>query len=269
MINKNRINDHVATNLAAWEEVAPIHKQANHAALMERVRHPGFSCLDETARTVLQRLEVNGKDVAQVCCNNGQELMSIKNMGAGRCVGFDGAQGFVDQGRALADAAELDVAFVCCDAYDIPAAYHACFDIVVITIGVLGWMPDIDGFFAEVEKLLRPGGALFIYEHHPVLVMVKPDQAGAPVEWELSYFRTEPYVDDSGLDYYDGKDYGALPNVSFSHKLSDIIMAAIKTGLAVEAFEELPHHISNTWWNVEHSEIGLPMCYTLVLRKAD
>lgn len=268
MSNKSRTKEYVAANLAAWEEVAPIHEQSNYADLLERVRRPGFYCLDDTARAVLNRLETSGKDVAQVCCNNGQELISIKNMGAGRCVGFDGAQGFVDQARGLAEAANQKVEFVCCDAYDIPTGYHGCFDIVVITIGVLGWMPDIDGFFAEVEKLLKPSGAIFIYEHHPILIMLEPAQAGEPVQWELSYFRTKPYVDASGLDYYEGKDYGASPNVSFSHKLSDIIMAAVKTGLAVEEFEELPHHVSNMWWNVEHSGIGLPMCYTLVMRKA-
>jgi hypothetical protein len=49
--------------------------------------------------------------------------------------------------------------------------------------------------------------------------------------------------------------------------MSDIIMAGISSGLSVEIFEEFPHHISNSFWNVEASDIGLPMCYVLVLRE--
>lgn len=267
MTEKSDTARYVQTNLTAWNEVAPIHEAHNQAQLEALFRQPGASCLDETATAMLKRLAVSGKDVAQVCCNNGRELISVRNLGAARCVGFDGAQGFVDQGRALAQAAGQDVEFVCCDAYDLPSAYHHSFDLVVITIGVLGWMPDLDGFFDGVAKLLRPGGAIFIYEHHPVVVMMKPGAAEDPVEWELSYFRTEPYVDDSGLDYWGDTEYEPTPNVSFCHKMSDILMAGVRAGLRLEHFEELPHHISNTWYNVEQSGIELPMCYTLVFRK--
>jgi len=127
-------------------------------------------------------------------------------------------------------------------------------------------MPDIDKFFAEVAKLLKPDGAIFIYEHHPIVVMVEPGQAGEPINWELSYFRQEAYIDESGLDYYAGESYAATPNASFSHKMSDTVMGGIKSGLMLEYFEELPQHISNTWWNVEHSDIGLPMSFVMVFR---
>ncbi|WP_420862865.1 class I SAM-dependent methyltransferase [Algirhabdus cladophorae] len=254
-------------NRAAWQEAAPIHQKLNQARLEEAFKTPGYSCLKPVETRILKRLDVAGKDVAQMCCNNGRELLSAKNMGAARCVGFDGAQNFLDQGCALAKAANLDVQFEWCDAYEIPPQFHGTFDIVMITIGVLGWMPDIDGFFASVAQLLKPGGALFIHEHHPVTVMVKPGPAEAPVEWELSYFASAPYVDTNGLDYYGGTRYDALPNYSYSHKLSDILMGAVKCGLLLEDFEERPDHISNAWWNVEASDIGLPMSYTLVLRR--
>lgn len=45
-------------------------------------------------------------------CNNGRELLSIKNKGAGYCVGFDIAEGFIDQARQLAKAGDIDCEFV-------------------------------------------------------------------------------------------------------------------------------------------------------------
>ncbi len=261
-------NAYISANLIAWDEVAPIHARHNQAELLERICKPGFSALDETATAHLMRLGVYRKNVAQVCCNNGVELLSCKTLGAARCVGFDGAQGFVDQGKELTEAAGTDVEFVCCDAHEIPSEYHSGFDIVMITIGVLSWMPDIDRFFAEIAKLLAPDGVIFVYEQHSILVMFEPGQADDPVNWELSYFRDEAYIDESGLDYYGGESYDATPNASFSHKMSDIVMGGINSSLTLEYFEELPKHISNTWWNVEHSGIGLPMSFVIVFRNS-
>lgn len=266
MSDASKRQDVTQQNKVAWEEAAPIHARHNQARLLETFKTPGYSSFDDVATEMLKSLDIDGKDVAQVCCNNGIELISAKNMGAARCVGFDAAQGFLDQGCEIARAADQDVTFVCCDAYDIPKDFNACFDLVIITIGVLSWMPDIKTFFAGVAKLLRPGGALFVYEHHPVLLMMEPGPAGAPVDFELSYFTKEPYIDTAGLDYFEGEPYQATPNISFSHKMSDILMGGVTAGLQLEHFEERPKHISNLWWNVEAAEIGLPMSYTLVMR---
>ena len=174
----------------------------------------------------------------------------------------------MDQARELADAGGLDVEFILTDVYDMPEGYTDSFDVVTITIGVLSWMPDLERFVAIAGSLLRWGGALFIYEQHPIMDIIEPAAAGAPIVWELSYFNNEPYVETSGLDYYGGRAYDAKPVTSFQYTIAQVIMAGVNNGLVVEHFEEFSHHISNTWWNVEHSGLGLPMCYTLVMRKA-
>lgn len=254
-------------NIAAWDEAAPIHARHNQAALLELFGRGGYSCLDETETAILERLGVAGKDVAQVCCNNGRELLSVKTMGAARCVGFDGAPTFIDQARALATAAGQDVEFICTDVYDIDATQIGQFDLVIITIGVMCWMPDLERFFSIVGGLIKPGGALFVYEQHPILDMLSVGDAGDPVEWEASYFSKEPFVETEGLDYYGGEKYEAKPVTSFNHRLSEVLTAGLRVGLTLEHIEERPEHISNTWYNVEHAGIGLPMSYTLVMRK--
>ena len=80
-----------------------------------------------------------------------------------------------------------------------------------ITIGVLSWMPDLERFFAMAANLVKPGGALFIYEEHPIMRMVEPAAADAPIVWELSYFHRQPYVETAGLDYFSGESYQAKP----------------------------------------------------------
>ncbi len=262
-----KTKDITNANRAAWDEAAPLHRSQNMQGLLDAMRKPHFSCLDEIETAILSALDVGGKDVAQLCCNNGQELLSVKNMGAGRCVGFDGAAGFIDQARELAAAGEIDCSFVCTDIYDIDAAYDASFDLVTVTIGVLSWIPELGGFFTVAARMLKPGGAMFIYEHHPILEMITPGTPEDPVVWEYSYFHREPIVDTDGLDYYGRGTYKSKPMYTFLYKISDVIMAGIDVGLAVEHFEERPEHISCAWYNVEQHEPQLPMSFTLVFRK--
>ncbi|MEM7426427.1 MAG: class I SAM-dependent methyltransferase [Pseudomonadota bacterium] len=254
-------------NRAAWNEAAPLHRSQNFARLKEDFSKSGHSCLNEVETAILTNLDVCGKDVAQLCCNNGQELLSVRNLGAARCVGFEGAEGFVGQARELAEAGGIDAEFVCTNMYDIDPVYNSSFDLVTITIGVLSWMPDLAGFFAVANRLLRPDGAFFIYEQHPILEMFHVGEAGDPVDWELSYFKRDAYVDKNGLDYYGGGTYESKPLYSYVHKISDVIMAGVDLGYAIDHFEERPEHISNTWYNVEAHEHRMPMSFTLVFRK--
>ncbi len=257
----------IEANRAAWDEAAPLHRSQNMDDLKAAFSKPGHSCLNEIETGILKELGIKGKDVAQLCCNNGQELLSVKNSGAGRCVGFDGADGFVAQARELAKAGSIECEFVCTDIFEVDEAYDASFDLVTITIGVLSWMPDLGAFFDVADRLLRPGGAFFLYEQHPILEMFYVGKAGDPVDFEMSYFKTDAYVDTDGLDYYGGGTYESKPLYSFIHKMSDVIMAGIDRGMTIEQFQERPEHISNAWYNVEAHEHRMPMSYTLVFRK--
>ncbi|MEQ8666774.1 MAG: class I SAM-dependent methyltransferase [Rhodospirillales bacterium] len=259
---------YTTANIEAWNEAAPIHARHNQARFIEQFRDPAFLELSSVERSRLDAIGLDGKDVAQVCCNNGRELISIKRLGAARCVGFDGSEAFVDQARELNEAAGTDCEFVCTDIYDIDPAFNDAFNIVVITIGVLSWMPDLPKFFQVVAEIIRPGGILFIDEQHPFLNMMQVGGDDDPVAFELSYFDKEPYVETEGLDYWQGETYDAKPNMSFSHTLADIIMAGIGQGLVVEHFAEYPEHISNTWYNVEKQIDGFPMSFTLEFRKS-
>ena len=193
-------NDYTAANRLAWNEAAPIHKKLKFDQLIESVRQPGYSCLDSIETAQFHGIGLANKAVAQIGCNNGRELLSVKNLGAGRCVGFDISDQFIDQARQLATAGQIDCEFVCTDAYRISNQYTNTFDVVYITIGVLSWMPDIQQFFEVVARVLKPNCWLFVYELHPVLEMFEPSEQDDPPRAQNSYFKTDPYVEEEGLD---------------------------------------------------------------------
>jgi SAM-dependent methyltransferase len=259
--------DYSELNRQAWDEAAPIHRQhASFAELRERFRQPGYSCLDPLETAILQELGVAGKHVAQLCCNNGRELLSVRNLGAARCVGFDISAAFLALAAELQAAAGTDCSFVRGDVLAIPAAYDASFDLVTVTIGVLGWMVDVAPFFGVAARLLRPGGRLFVHEQHPMCDMFDPNDP-APLTIRHGYFRREPYVTTDGLDYLGNVPYASKPSYWFHHTLGDIIGAVLAQGLALERFREYPHDIASAWADLEQSPTPPPLSYALLAQK--
>jgi SAM-dependent methyltransferase len=262
--------DYTQANRRAWNEVAPIHAQYRFEELLAGFQQPGYSTLDSIITEILMGIGLAGKSVVQLPCNNGRELLSIKNLGAERCVGFDIAEHFLAQAEQLVAASGIaGCTFVHSDVYDVPEAYHGQFDLVAITIGSFGWLPDLAGFFQVLRRLLRSGGWLVIYEEHPVMAMFEPaPDETAPVV-RHSYFRTEPFVDEDGLDYYGYTRYAASPHYWFQHKLSDIMTACLNVGLRLTAFQEYDHDISRGYRQYETMPKKLPMSYSLVARVAE
>lgn len=262
-----RREEYIAANRLAWNAAAPHHARACLEELKRDFARPGHSCLDPVETGVLRELGVAGADVAQLCCNNGRELLSVKNLGAGRCVGFDLSDAFIAQARELTAIAGLDCEFVATDVAEIPADYNASFDLVTFTIGALCWLPDVADAFRVVHRLLRPAGRVFIYELHPALEMFEPGEPAPPLIVRHSYFKAEPFVEEQGLDYYGNTTYDGAPAYSFIRRLGDVFTALLDAGFTIRAFREYGHDISIVFRRIAELEAKPPMCYTLVAQK--
>jgi len=256
-------------NRDAWNETAPRHARANQERLLSDFAQPGHVDLGDHLIRALQTVGVSGKSVVQLCCNNGKDLLSVKNMGAGSCVGVDGSAPFIEQACEIARVAgHTDtVRFIASDIYALPDEFDGRFDITLVTIGVLSWLPDLKGFFDRACNTIKPGGHLVIEEMHPVLFMYEPGTDGQPSELTYSYFNKEPFVEQDGLDYYTGETYDSKPMYSFQHKLDDIIMTGIACGLNLRHFEELPYDISLFCADLENAVAKPPLGFTMVWEK--
>ena len=259
--------EYTSANRIAWNEAAPIHDRHRLTQMIAEFDQPGHNCLSVITTQILKQIGLKGKSVAQLCCNNGQELLSIKNLGAARCVGFDISDNFIEQARQLAQSSGVNCEFIRTDVYDIPALYYDDFDIVYISVGTLGWMPDIKEFFRIVARLLKPGGWLVAYEMHPILDMYESDDPNDPPQLQHSYFRTIPYEEDNGRDYSSIVIHQPAPSYWFHHKISDVISASLAAGLQVRSFQEYEHDISGMFARFEDMKVRLPLSYTLISQK--
>jgi SAM-dependent methyltransferase len=259
--------DFAELNRQAWNEAALRHRaHPSFAELLEGFRQPGYSCLDAVETRILQDIGLAGKHVAQLCCNNGRELLSVCNLGAARGVGFDISEAFLGHAAELQAAARASCSFVRGDVLEIGSEHDGCFDLVTVTIGALGWMADVARFFAVAARLLRPGGHLFVYEQHPLCDMFDPGDP-QPLTIRHGYFRREPYVTSDGLDYLSNVPYASKPSYWFHHTMSDVLGGVLAQGLLLELFREYPHDIASAWAELEHSATPPPLSYALVARK--
>ncbi len=257
-------DDYIEANRRKWNETADVRDSTYFARLAERVQASDFSTFDEVEKRIFGKIGVPGKAVIQLCCNNGRELISVKKAGAGRCVGVDLSDRFIAQGKELARLAGLGVEFIRCSVYELPVELNGAFDLVYITIGALGWLPDLKSFFDIVSGLMRPDAQLFIYEMHPILDMFDPKK-GLVVD--SSYFRTEPFEDTEEPDYFDPSKTVKSVSYWFPHTLADVIGGCLENGLSLTAFEEYGHDISMTYAAFEHFAKKPPLSFSLVARK--
>jgi SAM-dependent methyltransferase len=255
------------SNRIAWDEAAPRHAAHNNEALFAAARDPDYVSFEGEILATLQRVGVAGKRVIQLGCNNGRETLSLRNLGATQCVGVDASEEFLAHGRELiriADAAE-QVELVCADVYDLPDAFEGAFDMVLVTIGVVSWMPDLKSFFEVIRGLLVAGGQLVMEEMHPILFMYEEDSDSGVSSIQYSYFSKQIWEESGGLDYYGHEVYDGAPNFSFMYRLDEILMAGIDAGLGLQRFTELDYDISNFCSDLEQSPTKPPLGFVMVM----
>lgn len=263
------------SNKEAWNNVTKNHKKVEFIEFVRKLASPDGLCISSKEQSILNtRLSVTGKRIAQIACNSGCELLSLVKLGAIDCVGFDISEEAVKYAQEISTEAKIPCKFVCIDVYDINPDDYAPFDIVYLTIGALGWFPDLNKVFVNIMELLAPGGSLFIYEIHPMLDMFKPDNECNQEELSQepriadSYFRKELFVNtEGGIDYVSQSKYEASTEYWAHHRMDEIIMAGINNNLQLSFFEEHADDISKSFNRLKDWDKSPPLSYALIMKK--
>ena len=258
----------ITSNKRAWDESAQLHKDTdNWKTLLRSVADPDFSRLDPTITALLQDVGVAGKDVVQLCCNNGRECLSLFSLGARSVVGVDQSRAFLQQAQELAEVSPHSPEFIEADIHHLPERLHGRFDVALVTIGVLGWMPDVALFMRHVASTLKPGGTLVMYETHPFLEVFDP-HASNPLLPASSYFQRDPFVLQESIVYEGLSEVAGPTSYWFVHTMGSLVGAAIAAGLQIGHLQEYPHSNREELYDqYEHQPAQLPLCFTLTATK--
>jgi 2-polyprenyl-3-methyl-5-hydroxy-6-metoxy-1,4-benzoquinol methylase len=238
----------MAANMNCWDAVTPYHVTSafyDHESFMK-----GKSTLNSIELELLG--DVLGKEILHLQCHFGQDTISLQRMGAS-ATGLDFSEKAITEARQCAQKLNLPVDFHCLNVYQLSENLNGRqFDIVFTSYGVLGWLPDLDRWAAQVSSALKPGGRLVLVEFHPVVWMMDYDLNTIAYD----YFNSGSIHELQQGTYADPSAPVSKETFSWNHSLEDSIQSLITHGLQISQFREYNYSPYNCFRNMSEQEPG-------------
>jgi SAM-dependent methyltransferase len=225
-------------NLDHWEQLADFHgRGADHYYDVDALVAGTVQLGAEEA--IALAIATNGTgvanlDVMHLQCHVGFDTIRLARDGA-RVTGVDFSATALRRLDELANRCAVTVSTVEADSRDLPHQLDDSFDLVYATIGVLGWISDLDAWMSGVARALRAGGALVLVELHPLLSMV---ESAEPLIINFPYSFDGGH-EFSGVGSYANRDADITWTVvEYAHGLAEVVMGAQRAGLDLSYLEE-------------------------------
>lgn len=227
----------IALNRANWNERTRAH------AVSDFYDVAGF----KAGRITLNRFEragvgdVRGKSLLHLQCHFGIDTLSWARLGA-KATGVDISDDAVRLAGALNDQVGLDARFIRSDVYDLPGVLDGEFDIVYTAMGVLAWLPDLEGWAEVVSRYLKPGGLFYLLEIHPTSQVFDDEttlDSRRSLRVRYGYFpNPEGLSFPGGVPSYAGDEPIESPCHEWQHSMGEILTALLNAGLRLTSFAE-------------------------------
>lgn len=177
--------------------------------------------------------EVRGKDVLSLGCGSGVDIEYIKNKGASRAVGIDISENLIK----IAKEHTTNCEFHTMDMESTPFSSKS-FDIIFSSLA-LHYIENWDKVFAEIFRLLKPGGTCIFSCMHPLRTAMKQlehERNTSKKSLSITTDKINKTVTIEG-DYMHKHLVDGIGNmgVSIWHKtMSDILNTVINVGLTID-----------------------------------
>lgn len=189
-----------AANRSWWDAEADRY-QLEHGGFL---RDAGFvwcpEGLDESAVRLLG--ELPGQRLLEIGCGAAQCARWARTQGAA-VLGIDLSRGQLRHARRIDTTTGIDVPVLLADAQRLPIR-DASVDAAFSAYGALPFVADPAAVFAEVARVVRPGGRWVFSVTHPLRWCLPDDPGRRGLRITNSYFDRTPYVelDGSGRPVY-------------------------------------------------------------------
>jgi SAM-dependent methyltransferase len=262
------MGDHLETNRRHWDELVGIHQQSAYYDL------PGFKAGRDSLHSVeINELgDVHGKTLLHLQCHFGMDTLSWARRGA-TVTGIDFSEPAIEAAHGLATELGIEAQFVCSDVYSLEDRLDSQFDIVFTSYGVLFWLSDVGRWARVVDHFLRPGGAFYMVEFHPVAGIFE----NVGVDDLLVRY---PYFSGDALRFDDDGTYAdreaTVTNrttYSWAHPLGEVVSALIDVGLHIEFLHEFPFTVEqwypfmeksdDGYWRLKERDKSVPLLYSI------
>ena len=226
-----------AANLAWWDADADDY-QATHG---EFLGDADFVWCPEGVREAEAGLlgEIEGKRVLEIGCGQAASARWLASKGAG-AVAMDLSVGMLRHAREGNTRTGIAVPLVQATAESLPFASESI-DAACSAFGAVPFVTSIDAVFAEVHRILRPGGRWVFSVTHPMRWIFPDDPGPGGLTVTQPYFDRTPYVEIG--------DDGTATYVEYHRTVGDYVRALAGAGFALgDLLEpEWPAGHTRTW----------------------
>ncbi|GIE98923.1 class I SAM-dependent methyltransferase [Paractinoplanes rishiriensis] len=213
-------------NRVAWETASQKHISEYDEILADAAA--GRSLLP-VERELLADVLRTGPTVVHPQSGHGLDDVALVQAGARQVIGVDYSQIAVGAAQRRADELGVACRYLVGKVPGLPLP-DDCADLVYTGKGALIWMADLHAWAADMARLLRPGGHLFLYEGHPAVPLWSWDEDRARIREDRTYFGGT-FVNDT---------FPANGAVEWQHTLGDIVTTIVGAGLEIRHLAEYP-----------------------------
>jgi SAM-dependent methyltransferase len=267
-----------AQNRKNWDDRAAIHVRDEAGGYRVQAFLDGADNLHDIEHDEIG--DVSGLRIAHLQCHFGIDTLCLARRGAS-CVGLDFSVVAIGFARDLQAKTGLDASFVEGNVYDARDLIDGSFDMVYVTWGAIGWLPDIARWAHVVASLLKPGGSLYLLEGHPSLMTADERSPDLRPGFDWRTPQDKPLTMSEDTTYTGDTAKIAHPMThEWLHPLSDVVNAVIGAGLTLEALNEheklawqftpvmVPVEGRRRMWVLPEGFPRLPLAYSIRARKA-
>ncbi len=246
-----------AENEQAWNQnnyVGLVNRYGQPTELAEKISqnpkwrlYPFYKYLDE----------VKGKKVTHLMGSNGVKAVALATLGADVKV-VDFSKENAAFANELAAASNVELTYVVSDILSLSDEHlNGDQDIVLMELGVLHYLIDLQPLLEKVKAMLKPGGRFVLHEFHPISTKLITS-TGKKHKVAGNYFA--PAIEKNPVAFTkhmpDEKKSELSQVVQRKWTIGELITAVGQSGLVIKVLEEEPNH--------KLHDIGLPKTYTLV-----
>lgn len=204
--------------------------------------------------------DATGRHVAVLGSGDNQVVFALAGLGA-HVTSVDISDEQVEVARTRAAMLGLQIDFLRADVVDLSALAAMAFDLVYTGGHVAVWVSDLERYYAEAARILKPGGLLIVSEYHPVRRVWA--NSATNLELGFNYFDRGPHRFEAAPDVLYPQP-GALEQFEFHWTIADYITAILASGCELVHVEEF----GDTREEWESAPVaGLPGSLLLVARR--
>jgi ubiquinone/menaquinone biosynthesis C-methylase UbiE len=252
-------NKYHSANKKRWDAAAKAWaKGADSRGLWERCPEEPWLGL---GTKVLEYLgNISGKQVCVLGSGDNQAVFALAGLGA-HVTSVDISQNQLDIAQKRAEELGLKIAFQQADVLDLSVFKNNSFYIVYTGGHVAPWVSDLEIYYSEAVRILKPKGIFIVDEYHPFRLIWEYSEDDLIIE--NSYLDRGPF-EYSLTEYILSREQGEYTSYEFHWTVSDYINAVLKTGSKIQVFEEYGENVAD-WERAPFH--GLPESILIISEK--